>query len=324
MLDSDFSLTKAHILQRDAWLRGIMCAVEETGTRDAIFIETRTFAASRQYDSGFEDKRRSMTLVQVIVLSLIQGLTEFLPVSSSAHLILGGRAFAWPEQGLAFDAATHFGTLMAVLVYFRRDLAQMLAACWRKPVNNEDVRLRRLVSYLALASVPALLVGFLAHELVAGMLRDVRVIACATIGFGLLLWLAEVRGRRDVEFEDLSLKGALLIGLAQVLAFVPGTSRSGITITAGRFLGLDAPAAARFSFLLSIPVIAAAGAFAAWRVEVGEAQIHWYEFWLGAGLSAVAGWLCIAAFLALVRRVGLMPFVIYRLLLGFFLLWLTW
>lgn len=261
-----------------------------------------------------------MTLIQLVVLALIQGLTEFLPISSSAHLILGGRAFGWPEQGLTFDVATHFGTLLAVLVYFRRDLWQMIASCLRVPTDREHVQARRLAGLIVMASVPALLVGFLAHDLVEDHLRNLRVIAWATIGFGLLLWWAEVRGPKNLALEGLRWKQALVVGLAQVLALIPGTSRSGITITAGRFVGLDAVDAARFSFLLSIPVIAGAGAFGAWRVGAGTGGIDWSEFWLGAGLSALTGWICIAAFLALVRRVGLVPFVIYRLLLGVVLL----
>jgi undecaprenyl-diphosphatase len=263
-----------------------------------------------------------MTLIQIIVLALIQGLTEFLPVSSSAHLILGGKVFGWPDQGLAFDVATHLGTLVAVLFYFRHDLAQ-LARAWLAPARDGADRWnRQLGLYLMLASIPVLLVGFLAHGLVETYLRDVRVIAWTTVIFGLLLWLADVLGGRGKALQDLKLGGALLIGLAQVLALVPGTSRSGITITAGRFLGLDPEAAARFSFLLAIPVIAAAGGYGALQVVSGEAGIDWAQFVLALGFAAVAGWLCIAAFLALLRRVGLLPFVVYRLCLGGLLFWL--
>lgn len=263
-----------------------------------------------------------MTLIQIITLALIQGLTEFLPVSSSAHLILGGKAFGWTDQGLVFDVATHLGTLFAVLAYFRVDLARMLGACLR-PAAGEGGADRTLLLYLALASVPALLMGFLAHGLVEQYLRDVRVIAWTTIGFGILLWLADAIGSRQREIGQMSLGSALLIGLAQVLALVPGTSRSGITITAGRFLGFSPDAAARFSFLLSIPVIAAAGTHGMFRVANGEAPIDWGQFLLALAMSALAGWVCIAAFLALLRRVGLLPFVVYRLALGLVLLWLV-
>jgi len=263
-----------------------------------------------------------MTLLQIVVLAFIQGLTEFLPVSSSAHLILGSRAFGWPDQGLVFDVATHLGTLLAVFVYFRRELAEMVRA-WLVPARTgQDRQHRAMAVYLALASLPALLVGALAHDLVEASLRDVRIIAWATIGFGLLLWLSDIVGKRSRGLEQMSLGSALLIGLAQALALVPGTSRSGVTITMGRFLGFAPEVAARFSFLLAIPVVAAAGGYGALRVATGDAAIDWLQFTLALGFAALAGWVCIAAFLALLRRVGLLPFVVYRLMLGVVLLWL--
>ncbi len=265
-----------------------------------------------------------MTLIQIIVLALIQGLTEYLPVSSSAHLILGSKALGWPDQGLVFDVATHLGTLVAAVIYFRHELVAM-AKAWLGPVASESDRQQRAMAlYLALASLPALLVGALAHDAVEFYLRDIRIIAWTTIGFGLLLWVADVRGSREVELKQINLRGALLIGLAQVLALIPGTSRSGVTITAGRFLGLTPDAAARFSFLLAIPIVGAAGSYGVLRVIMGDANIDWFQFVLAMAFSAVAGWVCIAAFLTLLKRVGLMPFVIYRLVLGLVLLWVVW
>ena len=265
-----------------------------------------------------------MTLIQIIVLALIQGLTEFLPVSSSAHLILGSRVFGWPDQGLVFDVATHLGTLIAVLIYFRRELAGMVV-CWFRPVRNDgDRRNRRLFTCLAAASVATMLIGFLAYDLVAGQLRDLRVIAWATLGFGALLWVADSIAGKGKDIETIELKGALLIGLAQACALIPGASRSGITITAGRLLGLSPDAAARFSFLLSVPVIAAAGAYGLFRTVSGQAQIAWTEFVLATAFSAIAGWVCIAAFLALLRRIGLKPFILYRMVLGCVLLGLSY
>ncbi len=264
-----------------------------------------------------------MPLIHIIVLALIQGLTEFLPVSSSAHLILGGKILGWPDQGLIFDVATHLGTLVAVLVYFRHELMDMTRA-WLGPVVSMSDRQHRVMSiYLLVASIPVLFVGALAYDAVALYFRDIRIIAWTTIGYGLLLWIADVRGARKYELEQVNLRSAVLIGLAQVLAIVPGTSRSGITITAGRFLGLTSDAAARFSFLLAIPTIAAAGGFGAWHVMTGEANINWFQFGLAMIFSAVAGWVCIAAFLALLKRIGLMPFIIYRLVLGLVLLWIV-
>ncbi len=263
-----------------------------------------------------------MPLFHIIVLALIQGLTEFLPVSSSAHLILGSQLMGWEDQGLVFDVATHLGTLLAVFVYFRQDLVEMAMACLRPVVSEQQAHARSMVWFLALASVPALLVGFLAKDLVEFYLRDMRIIAVTTLVFGGLLWLADGLGKRSKSLQEFSWRSALWVGLAQALALVPGVSRSGITITAGRFLGFNADAAARFSFLLAIPIIAAAGGYGALKVALGEAPINWQQFLLAMGFAAVAGWLCIAAFLALLQKVGLMPFIIYRLALGVLLLWL--
>lgn len=262
-----------------------------------------------------------MPIVHIIVLALVQGLTEFLPVSSSAHLILTSRALAWQDQGLIFDVATHLGTLLAVLVFFRQELLLMLRAC-TTPVQDDAGRHHRsMVLYLVLASIPALAVGALAHDLVEHFLRDVRVIAVTTTGFGLILWWADAVGNRTRDLPGMNLASALLVGLAQMLALVPGVSRSGITITAGRFLGFSPDAAARFSFLLAIPVIGAAGAYGTLRVATGDAPIDWSQFGMAVAFAALAGWLCIAAFLAVLKRVGLIPFVLYRLMLGLVLFW---
>ena len=262
-----------------------------------------------------------MTLIQIIVLSLIQGLTEFLPVSSSAHLILGSKVFDWPDQGLVFDVATHLGTLLAVLVYFRKDLWNM-AKPWLGSGKGDESS-RKLGITVVVASIPAIVAGGLLHGWVESALRDTRVIAFSTIGFGLLLWWADARFARSKLLSDMNMKSGVLIGLAQMLALVPGTSRSGITITMGRMLGFDADSAARFSFLLSIPIISAAGGYGVLRMLMHDAAIDWVQFSLAIVLSALAGWFCIAAFLALLQRVGLVPFVIYRLALGVVLLWIA-
>jgi undecaprenyl-diphosphatase len=257
-----------------------------------------------------------MTLIQIVVLALIQGLTEFLPVSSSAHLILGSRLFSWPDQGLVFDVATHLGTLFAVLFYFRETIAGMCRSWLGPAVTPVQKEHRAMGSYLVMASIPAILVGGLTHDWVEAYLRDVRVIAITTLVFGALLWIADVFFTRHRDLHSINLKSAMLIGLAQVLALVPGASRSGVTMTMGRMLGFSASAAARFSFLLSIPVIAAAGAYGLLRMLLDEAPLDWIQFAMAVVFSAVAGWVCISAFLALLKRFGLVPFVIYRLILG--------
>jgi undecaprenyl-diphosphatase len=263
-----------------------------------------------------------VNLVQLIVLALIQGFTEYLPVSSSAHLILGSMVFGWPDQGLVVDTATHLGTLFAVLVYFRRDLLDMTQACLRPVSSPADRRHRSMAMYLLLASIPALLLGALAHDWIGLYLRDMRVVAWSTLVFGVLLWIADAKGSRQKEITDFNLKSALWVGLAQALALVPGTSRSGVTITAARFLGFSSDAAARFSFLLSIPIVGAAGLYSALKIAGGESNVEWAQFFIVVGVSALAGWVCITAFLALLKRVGLMPFVVYRLMLGVLLLWI--
>lgn len=266
-----------------------------------------------------------MSFIQILVLALIQGLTEFLPVSSSAHLILGGRVFGWPDQGLVFDVATHLGTLLAAVLYFRKDIWRMIMP-WLAPDHaGEDggAKARKLGQSLLIASVPVVLIGGLSYQWIESTLRDVRVIALATIGFGLLLWWADHSFTRSKTLAAMTIKSGFIIGLAQLLALVPGVSRSGITITIGRMLGFDIDTAARFSFLLSVPVVAAAGGFGMLRIMLHDAPINWSQFGLAVAFSALAGWLCIAAFLSLLQRVGLLPFVLYRLALGVVLLWLV-
>lgn len=259
-----------------------------------------------------------MTLLQVVVLALVQGVSEFLPVSSSAHLVLASRFLSWSDQGLAFDAAVHAGTLTAVLVYFRRDLIHLLSEGLRQ---GGDPGQRRLLKALAVATLPALVVGALAADWIEIWLRSPLLIAATTILFGLALWLADVYGRRKADAESLGIPSALLIGLAQVLALIPGTSRSGVTITAALALGLTREEAARFSFLLSIPIIAAAGGwgFVSGLADGGSFELG--QFALAATIAGAVAWLSIAAFLAWLRRFGMLPFVIYRLLLGVLLLW---
>lgn len=263
-----------------------------------------------------------MTTLQLIVLALIQGISEFLPISSSAHLVLVGRFFEqWVDQGLAFDAAVHVGTLAAVMLYFRADLADLLrAGLGREP----DPAMRRLLLGLVLATLPALLVGVLAADFIEIWMRSPLLIAVTTIVFGLALGWADRAGSRSRPLESLSLRGAALIGLAQVLALVPGTSRSGVTITAGLALGLTREAAARFSFLLSIPIIAAAGGWGFVQGLLDGGQFEFGRFLIAAGISGSVAWLTIAAFMAWLQRFGMTPFVVYRLLLGGFLLYWFW
>jgi len=263
-----------------------------------------------------------MDTLHVILLALIQGLTEFLPISSSAHLILPKEVLAWPDQGLAFDVAVHVGTLSAVLLYFRRDVLS-LSASWSRSLvgggTNDDAR---LAWYIIIATIPAALFGLVMSDIIATHLRSIAVIATTTIAFGILLGIADGRGDQAKKvLVSMTLKAAIIIGLAQALALIPGTSRSGITITAALFLGFSRVDSARFSFLLSIPIILMSGAYEALGL-LDKPAVDWTSILLGVGVSAVSAYLCIFFFLSFINRLGMMPFVIYRMILGFILIWL--
>ena len=264
-----------------------------------------------------------MLFYQIIILALIQGLTEFLPISSSAHLILPSQLLQWPDQGLAFDLAVHLGTLLAVLMYLRLEIMAMLAGCFSSLQSrqlNADARLALLV---ILATLPAVVIGFLVKDLVEANLRSVLVIAISSIVFGLVLGFYDKRGGKQKNISELSGKQSLLIGFAQVLAFIPGTSRSGITITAALALGFDRTSALRFSFLLSIPIILAGSLLSALDLVANETQESiWREMALAVSIAGLSAYVCIDLFIRFVDRVGMLPFVIYRVVLGVFLLYL--
>lgn len=270
-----------------------------------------------------------MELIQIIVLALIQGLTEFLPISSSAHLILPAEVLGWPDQGLAFDVAVHFGSLIAVVFYFRGEvwalLRDGLGGLVSRPGTNanqwtDDGRLAWLI---VLATIPAGLAGLAFKGFIETHLRSAGVIAATTIGFGLLLWWADVRAARTKDLAQLNWKSALAIGAAQALALIPGTSRSGITMTAGLMLGMKREAAARFSFLMSIPIIALSALLLTFEL-LAEDSVPWGDILLGTVLSFVSAYLCIHFFLKFISRIGMAPFAIYRLLLGAVLIWMIW
>ena len=263
--------------------------------------------------------------LQAVLLALVQGLTEFLPVSSAAHLILPSQLLGWPDQGLAFDVAVHVGSLLAVVAWLRRDLAQLLVDC-RQSISQRRLNPgSRMVLYLAVATLPVGLAGLLAADLVAGQLRSIWVIASTTLVFGLLLGFADLRGRRrGIDSAGLTWRSVLWIGLAQALAIVPGTSRSGVTMTMALLCGLGRREAARFSFLLAIPVIAAAGLQQALELGRGEVVMEWGQLLLATLTSALAAYACIGAFLALIERVGFLPFAVYRVLLALLLFGIAW
>jgi len=265
-----------------------------------------------------------MDWLQVVILSILQGLTEFLPISSSAHLILVPELTGWRDQGLAFDVALHLGSLAAVVTYFRHELVRMVRA-WLASLGGErgdpDAR---LAWWVALATLPVCALGYVFHDVIAQGMRSPLLMATTLIAFGLLLAYADW-GRHDGRSEyRLTLRDALIIGFAQALALIPGTSRSGITITAALLLGLNREAAARFSFLLSIPVIVLAGGLETVGLLRAPQAIDWTALLLGTLLSGLSAYLCIHYFLAFIRRIGMQPFVVYRVVLGGWLLWVFW
>ena len=264
-------------------------------------------------------------IYQALFLALVQGLTEFLPISSSAHLVIPPLVLGWADQGLAFDVAVHVGTLMAVLFYYREDLLRMADRWLRSLAGAPACDDSRLVWYLALATVPAGVVGFLAGDFIEINLRTLPVIATTTLLFGVLLGIADRRTMATEFGRTLGLTMAILIGCAQVLALVPGVSRSGVTMTAALLLGMDRQASARFSFLLSIPIIASAGLLKVWELVDGAAAVDWVSLGLGALVSGLAAYFCIAIFLRLLNRVGFMPFVYYRIVLAaiLYVFWLV-
>ena len=264
-------------------------------------------------------------IYQALFLALVQGLTEFLPISSSAHLVIPSLVLGWADQGLAFDVAVHVGTLMAVLFYYREDLLRMADRWVRSLAGAPACDDSRLVWYLALATVPAGVVGFLAGDFIEINLRTLPVIATTTLLFGVLLGIADRRTMATEFGRTLGLTMAILIGCAQVLALVPGVSRSGVTMTAALLLGMDRQASARFSFLLSIPIIASAGLLKVWELVDGAAAVDWVSLGLGALVSGLAAYFCIAIFLRLLNRVGFMPFVYYRIVLAaiLYVFWLV-
>lgn len=264
-----------------------------------------------------------MTWFHLIILALIQGLTEFLPISSSAHLILPAKLLGWPDQGPLIDVMAHFGSLFAVLLYFRRDVADILRGTLdllqRKLNLNSALALNLIIS-----TPPALLFGFLlASQGWDDLLRSPLIIAFTTIFFGVLLWLSDVKAKADRPVSELTWRGAVIMGLSQSLALIPGTSRSGITMTAGRTLGLSREASARFSMLMSLPIIGAGGLYAMlklMRADAAEQSATLANGIVVAGLSFVTAYACIALFMKWVGRIGFFPFMIYRLILGFGLL----
>lgn len=265
-----------------------------------------------------------MPFYQLFVIALVQGITEFLPISSSAHLILVPVATGWPDQGLTIDVAVHVGTLAAVMIYFRREVVELTQTAFRmvlRPRDGGDEAGRRLVLGIILATIPAVIVGLLIKLAGADLLlRSITVIGWASIIFGLLLYWADQRGANDRPLAQMTLSRALIVGLAQAVALIPGSSRAGMTILAARYLGFHRIDATRFSMLLSIPTILAAGSLSVLElVESGNAALG-LDALIAAVLSFGSAYVAINLLLRWLRRATFTPFILYRVVLGVALL----
>jgi undecaprenyl-diphosphatase len=261
------------------------------------------------------------TFWQISILALIQGLTEFLPISSSAHLQLPALLLGWSDQGLAFDVAVHLGTLLAVVGYFYRDILALIRSfllqLFARPLDAQQKQEARLAWLLLAASIPAALAGVLLYDLVALYGRNAQLIALSSIVFALLLWWVDSRSSHHRSMDDWNWQSALLVGLAQIFALLPGTSRSGVTMTAALQCGFSREASARFSFLLAIPIILGSGGLLMLDVLQGsELELSWSLLLYAAILAGLMALACIHYFLQLITRLGYLPFVIYRLVLG--------
>jgi undecaprenyl-diphosphatase len=265
-----------------------------------------------------------MPIYQVIVLAIVQGLTEFLPISSTAHLYLTSWLFGWPDYGLTFDIALHIGTLLAVLVYFARDWVQIIAHGFgiRWGRDEELERNGGLLWLLAIGSIPVGVAGLLFNKQAEGAWRNPMVIGGMLIGIGVLMGIAEWSGRKTRDIAGVNFLDAGTIGIAQALAVVPGVSRSGVTITAGLFRNINREAAARYSFLLSTPAIGAAAAKAIYDLikhKLFDPNME-TAMVLGIAVSAITGMIVIAWFLRFLRRRSLWFFVLYRIIFGIMVL----
>lgn len=263
-----------------------------------------------------------MTLIQIVVLAVVQGITEFLPISSSGHLALTPVLLHWPDQGLLIDVAVHVGTLGAVILYLWRDVWAILQGLARLAVGRVDEG-ARLAGLVLIGSLPLIAAGLAVELWLGNALRTPAVIGWSFIGFGVLLYGCDRLGLTILKIEHMKAGGALMIGLAQVLALIPGASRAGVTITMARMLGYERPDAARFSMLLSIPAIVGAGTLAIMDlIKTGNVALQ-ADAMLAAGLSLIAALIAIVLMMGWLRRASFTPFVWYRLAVGALILWVA-
>lgn len=258
-----------------------------------------------------------MDLFPLFILALVQGITEFLPISSSGHLILVPYVTGWPDQGPAIDVAVHVGTLLAVITYFRADVLRLVnggVKILTGKLNDIDAR---LTLYIGIATIPAVIAGIILHSLGAmDAMRTITLIGWTTLIFGALLWVVDVRAANNDTVEAKGWRAVIGIGLAQTLSLIPGTSRSGITMTAARAFGINRQDAARFSMLLSIPTIAGAGLLTVLDVVEAGDPILTQDALIAGGFAALTAFAAIAVLMRWLARQNFTIFALYRLLLG--------
>ncbi len=272
--------------------------------------------------------------LQIIILSFLQGLTEFLPISSSAHLVIPSQIGIWSDQGLTFDVAVHFGSLFAVIIYFRREVRDLIhqffalvgkILAFKLDFRNELGSTEDTINlvHLLVATIPILFAGFILKDIAENQLRSLPIIATSTILFGLILWLADSKRTIQKTQKRMTMSRALLIGIAQIAAIIPGASRSGVTISAALFLGMDRERASRFSIMLGIPTICGAMALLTSQIPIADLSSISISFMGAVLISFFVAYASIHYFLKYVSKLGFLPFVIYRLCLGTFLFYLS-
>jgi undecaprenyl-diphosphatase len=266
---------------------------------------------------------------EAVVLGVVQGLTEFLPISSNAHLRIVGAAFGWDDPGAAFTAITQIGTELAVLLYFARDIGRIISV-WVRSLFRRELRSEpeaRMGWLIIVGSIPIVILGLLFQKQIETNLRDLRIIAIALVVFSLVLYVADRRGAKNRTIDQLTVGHGIIYGLAQALALIPGVSRSGGTITAGLFLGYTREAAARYSFLLAIPAVLGSGLYEAYKALKGTgvhgAQVDWAPTIVATVLAFGVGLSVIAWLLRYLTRGSFVPFVVYRVVLGLLVLGLV-
>ena len=254
---------------------------------------------------------------EAIVLGIVQGLTEFLPISSSGHVLIVSQLFGWEDPGAAFTAVTQIGTETAVIIYFRKDIWRIVST-WTRSLANAELRSSidaRMGWYVIIGTIPIGILGYTFQDQIETVARNLWLVAVMLIGFGIILGIADRAGRQTKSLDDLTMRDGVLYGMAQSLALIPGVSRSGATISGGLFLGYDRSAATRYAFLLAIPAVMASGLFEATKIADQEV-VSWGPTFLATAIAFCVGYAVIAWLIRYITTNSYLPFVVYRIGLG--------